>query len=837
MYRSFLLFCIVLSFLDINAQSLSGLTGIRDTSYTIVGEYRKNSKAFPFIRPAERLFSSGVKIDSNITYCAQNGKATTLDVFYPAAPSSQLLKTIILIHGGGWRSGDRSMHYPLAERLAALGYVCVLPSYRLSTEALYPAAIQDVKTAIRWTKANGGRYQIDTSAIAIAGHSAGGQLAALAGVTHRTKLFETHECYPAVSASVQAIIDMDGILAFLHKESGEGDDSKRISAGTYWFGYSKTEKPALWKEASALTHVGPETPPVLFMNSMVDRMHAGQSDFIKVLDKHHIYSEVKQFKQAPHSFLLFSPWVDSTVAAIDGFMRRVFPQTTARPFVSEVWRADQADGTYRNPVLHADYSDPDAIRVGEDYYLVASSFANTPGLPILHSTDLVNWALLGHALPRNIPDSHFRKVQHGGGVWAPSIRYHNGTFYIYYPDPDFGIYMIQSKNIKGPWSSPVLVEAGSGIIDPCPFWDDDGKGYLAHAYAGSRAGIKSLLIIKEMNAEGTKTITSGRIVFDGHAEDPTVEGPKIYKRNGYYYIFAPAGGVQTGWQLVLRSKHIYGPYERRVVLDQGATEINGPHQGAWVDTKSGESWFLHFQDKYAYGRVVHLQPMQWVNDWPVIGVDPDGDGKGKPVLSYKKPTVSTRSPIVTPLDSDEFNDHKLGLQWQWNANGEVHWAFPYEGMLRMYAQPFAENEHGLYDAPNLLLQKFPAETFTATARYRFNPKKDGERIGLMVFGEKYAYLALEKKGEQFELRYNLQKDPLAILNSGEIFFQVTVDKGAVCKFSYSIDGNTFIPTAESFKAIPGKWIGAKVGLFCISKNKNNDPGYVDVDWFRITKNK
>ncbi|RYE04898.1 MAG: glycosyl hydrolase 43 family protein, partial [Sphingobacteriales bacterium] len=331
--------------------------------------------------------------------------------------------------------------------------------------------------------------------------------------------------------------------------------------------------------------------------------------------------------------------------------------------------------TYKNPVLYADYSDPDAIRVGEDYYLISSSFDAVPGLPILHSKDLVNWRLIGHALKRQVPLKHFQKTQHGNGVWAPSIRYRKGEFYIYYPDPDFGIYLTKSKSITGPWSDPILVAEGEGLIDPCPLWDDNGQVYLAYAFAGSRAGIKSVIAVKELNTHGTAALDEGTIVYDGHEIDPTIEGPKFYKRNGYYYIFAPSGGVSTGWQLVLRSKNIYGPYERKVVMAQGKSTVNGPHQGAWVDTKGGEDWFLHFQDKEAYGRVVHLQPMKWVKDWPVIGVDEDGDGSGDPVMQYKKPAVGKAYPLETPPESDEFNDNKMGLQWQWQSNPQANWSF------------------------------------------------------------------------------------------------------------------------------------------------------------------
>jgi len=326
------------------------------------------------------------------------------------------------------------------------------------------------------------------------------------------------------------------------------------------------------------------------------------------------------------------------------------------PSISKVWVADNGNGTYKNPIINADYSDPDAIRVGNDFYLVSSSFEDVPGLPILHSKDLVNWTIIGHALLRQPPFQHFSIPRHGDGVWAPAIRFHKGEFYIYYPDPDYGIYLTNAKNAAGPWSDPILVYSGKGLIDPCPLWDDDGKVYLVHAFAGSRAGIKSIIVVNKLNTEGTKLIDAGKIVYDGHQKDPTIEGPKFYKRNGYYYIFAPAGGVSTGWQLVLRSKNIYGPYERRVVMHQGSTSINGPHQGAWVTTQTGENWFLHFQDKGPYGRVVHLEPMTWKNNWPIIGVQKNGDSIGEPVMVYKKPKP----------DKPELNRKTFNFPILWN---------------------------------------------------------------------------------------------------------------------------------------------------------------------------
>jgi beta-xylosidase len=521
-------------------------------------------------------------------------------------------------------------------------------------------------------------------------------------------------------------------------------------------------------------------------------------------------------------------------------------KVAAQESISKIWVADNGDGTYKNPIINADYSDPDAIRVGDDYYMISSSFTHIPGLPILHSKDLVNWTIIGHVLKKQPPYDVYDKVQHGAGVWAPSIRYHNNEFYIYYPDPDFGIYLVKAKNILGPWSEPLLIEAGKGLIDPCPLWDDNGKTYLVHAYAGSRAGIKSIIVVNEMNKEGTKIIGNGVMVYDGHESDPTIEGPKFYKRNGYYYIFAPAGGVSTGWQTILRSKNVYGPYERKVVMDQGSTTINGPHQGAWVTTQTGEDWFLHFQDKDTYGRVVHLQPMKWINDWPVIGIDKDGDGKGEPVLTYKKPNVGKQYRKSTVQDSDEFNETKFGLQWQWQANPKEGWAFPSSnGSLRMFSVYQPDSIRSAWDYPNILAQKFPAEDFSATAKLDFNPRHENERFGLVIRGSDYAFISLQKKKDRVYVTYNQcqQADKggaesetlIRQVSNKIIYLRVNVSNGAICRFSFSEDGINYTAIEKAFTAKPGRWVGAKIGLFCTRTNITNDAGFADVDWIRFEK--
>lgn len=510
------------------------------------------------------------------------------------------------------------------------------------------------------------------------------------------------------------------------------------------------------------------------------------------------------------------------------------------------WMADLGDGTYKNPVLYADYSDPDVVRVGDDYWMTASSFNCVPGLPILHSTDLVNWELVGHALRELVPHDHFDRPAHGDGVWAPSIRYHAGCFYIYWGDPDFGICMVKSEDPRGEWSKPHLVKGGKGMIDPCPLWDDDGRAYLVHGWAGSRAGFKSILSVAELSPDGEQLIGEEILIFDGHDQHPTVEGPKFYKRNGYYYVFAPAGGVKPGCQLVLRSRSPYGPYECRKVLHQGNSSIPGPHQGGWVEDRAGDAWFLHFVDRYAYGRVVHLQPMAWTDDdWCTMGVDRNGDGVGEPVERFRKPAGESNR--MAPVTSDDFTGCRLAPQWQWHANPQTGWCFlnPSEGSLRLYCQ-LHEGVHNLWELPNLLLQKIAAPEPVYTAHVRFRGAYDGDRAGVVMMGMDYATLGIERRGEQNFLvqRVNLGADRggreeicgEVHLAADELWLRCKIeqewnDDGSprmVCRFLYSLNGKRFEPLGEEFVAKEGRWIGAKIGFYATAALRKNDGGWIDL---------
>ena len=507
------------------------------------------------------------------------------------------------------------------------------------------------------------------------------------------------------------------------------------------------------------------------------------------------------------------------------------------------WQPDLGNGWYKNPIIHADYSDPDVIRVGDMFYMTSSSFNSAPGLPLLQSQDMINWELVGHALPQQIPLDIFARPQHGKGVWAPCLRYHDGKFWIFYPDPDFGIHVITAEKFSGPWSEPYLLLAGKGIIDPTPLWDDDGQAYLLHAWAKSRAGINNILTLRLMSPDA-KTILDehGKTIIDGNKipNYKTLEGPKFYKYKGYYYVFAPAGGVETGWQSVFRSKTIHGPYEDKIVMGQGKSSINGPHQGAWVQAVDGSDWFFHFQDKRAYGRIVHLQPMHWLNDWPVIGEDKNNTGVGEPVTQYQKP-VAGNFAIKNPAAGDEFSSPNLGFQWQWNANWKSDWysLSEHKNHLRLFAvkdESYLQHKN-LWDTPSLLLQKLPAERFVVTAAFDTGNLQASDTAGLIMYGLDYQWIGLH--GQQLVLvrcekaESNCEEQALAKIDITQknIQLRMTVSEGGKTQFSYSTNGKSFINLGALFTASMGRWVGAQMGLFCVGEDGKS---FIDVDYFRVT---
>ena len=505
--------------------------------------------------------------------------------------------------------------------------------------------------------------------------------------------------------------------------------------------------------------------------------------------------------------------------------------------VQPVWAqtldwGDQGNGTYKNPVLNADYSDPDVIRVGDKYYMVASDF-HFVGMQVLESDDMVNWQIIGQIYDRFDLPGWDENKHYAGGSWAPSIRWHDGRFYVFFCTPEEGLFMSSAEDARGPWTPLHCLKAVPKWEDPCPLWDDDGKAYLGRSQHGAGP-----IIVHKMSPDGKTLLDEGVTVYTG----PVAEGTKWLKRNGYYYLIIPEGGVGTGWQTVLRSKNVYGPYEKRVVLEQGSTNVNGPHQGALVDTPEGTWWFYHFQETPALGRVVHLQPARWKDDWPLMGVDIDGNGIGEPVAVWQKPgdqgdrsLISLASPRIKrpvpliPQTSDDFNSERLGLQWQWCHNpANDYWSLTErKGWLTLHALPSPD----LKNARNMLTQKAMGYCGEATTLMDCRQIKNGTYAGLLCIGREYRGIGVCADG--IYLEDNGQREVIVRKKPGKVYLRIALNVITnQHQFYYSLDGKRYQPVGTPFEMHNGNWKGFRIGLYCYG-----DSGTAQFDHFdyQITK--
>lgn len=490
---------------------------------------------------------------------------------------------------------------------------------------------------------------------------------------------------------------------------------------------------------------------------------------------------------------------------------------------------DQENGTYINPILNADFSDPDAIRVGEKYYMVASDFHFT-GMQILESDDLVNWRYVSQIYDRFDLPGWDTNEMYAKGSWAPSIRYHEGRFYVFFCTPAEGLFMTSAPAAEGPWEKLTLVHAGTGRgwEDPCPFWDEDGQAYLGRSQVGAGP-----IIVHKMSPDGKRLLDEGVTVYEG----PVAEGTKIHKMNGWYYFSIPEGGVEKGNQVVLRSASIYGPFDKRVVLETGSTDINGPHQGALVDTPDGDWYFMHFQHTPVLGRVVHLQPVHWADGWPVIGTDIDRNGIGEPVYCWKMPESTGALGAhgeFKPATSDDFSSSKLGVQWQFNHN-------PVNSAWSLVEKPGKLSLHALRSesflkAHNTLTQKFIGNSGMISVVLDGSSLTDGQKAGLALMGKGNRLLGLKMENGRKMLFIEEADGTVAFeepYKGKTVVLRVDFDfEEKECQFSYSTDGKAFKKAGGTFMTLYANWKGARPALF--SYNVIKDGGTAVFDDFRYT---
>jgi beta-xylosidase len=485
------------------------------------------------------------------------------------------------------------------------------------------------------------------------------------------------------------------------------------------------------------------------------------------------------------------------------------------------------------------------IRWGRDYYLVASSFHFSPGLPVLRSRDLVHWTIAGHVLKRldfapeydmtppfTLTDAGGRTgpgLRYAGGPWAPAIRRHAGRFYVFWPTPQEGIFMATASRPEGPWSAPVKVIAGPGLEDPCPFWDEDGSAWLVHSRTGAGP-----LILHRMSADGTRVLDEGRVIVQDPKALPVLEGPKVYRRQGWIYIFAPFGGVETGSEVVLRSRSIRGPYESRVVLEKGATAVQGPHQGAYVETPGGQGWFLHFNSTGAFGRILYLEPVAWKDGWPVIGDPIPGKISGQPVARHAAPEGAPGAERLRLQDSDEFDRPALGPQWEWNHNPDDRgWSLSTRpGYLRLVAQP----SDNLVTARNTLTQILVGPAMTFTARIDVAHMGEGQRAGLSMFGIRPSWIGLVRQnGETHIANASAGAETLGPVTPGPfVELRAEVGPDQVAHYSFRLGGGSFQSFGEPSPLRFAWWKGARPALFSFTKPGATGPaGWIDVDWVHV----
>jgi beta-xylosidase len=499
--------------------------------------------------------------------------------------------------------------------------------------------------------------------------------------------------------------------------------------------------------------------------------------------------------------------------------------------------SDNGDGTYTNPVIASDFPDPDVIRVDSTYYMVNTTMFIFPGVTILKSYDLVNWQYCCNAVQRFDFSPCYDLDgcnRYGHGQWATSLKYHDGKYYLLFITLNEGGFLCTASKPEGPWKIKHLPK---GFYDPGLFFDDDGRIYVAHGY--------NKIYVTELDTNFAP-IGPDSLVFTGDIRHG-LEGTHVYRINGYYYLYSTYGGLD-GFQAALRSKNIFGPYEEKVVISDTTHGVNyGIHQGALVETQTGEWWTMLFVDNGAFGRFPSLQPVTWENGWPMVGVN------GKAVVTYKKPNVGREYPVITLPTSDEFDSSGLGMQWGWNHNSDpTKWSLTERsGYLRLNTVRVVDS---LPKAVNTLTQRmfaYYSDTLASVASTKmdFGHMREGDVAGLAIFQDPYAYIGIKKvNGQNYIVMVNNGKTIDSLAVEGEtIYLRASAIHGSGAaqyydrnvapgtgdaSFSYSLDNRTFVKIGDvlHMKFNLRIFTGNKFCLFNYATLSTG--GYVDFDWFR-----
>ncbi len=505
--------------------------------------------------------------------------------------------------------------------------------------------------------------------------------------------------------------------------------------------------------------------------------------------------------------------------------------------LAQKMHSDNGDGTYTNPVIAADFPDPDVILVDSTYYMVNTTMFTFPGVPILKSYDLVNWQYCCNAVPRFDFSPCYDLDgcnRYGHGQWATSLKFHNGKFYLLFITLQEGGFLCTANKPEGPWQVRKLPK---GFYDPGLFFDDDGRIYVAHGYSN----INITELDTNFAPKGNDSLVYAGDIRRG------LEGTHVYRINGYYYMYSTYGGLD-GIQVALRSKNIYGPYQQKVAIYDTTHGINfGIHQGALIKTQTGEWWTMLFVDSGPFGRFPSLQPVTWLDGWPMVGVD------GKAVVTDRKPNVGRQYPAMILPTSDEFDVAVLGMQWGWNHNPDPkNWSLSENpGYLRLRTVSVVDS---LPKARNTLTQRMfayysDALVSIASAKMDISHMKEGDIAGLAVFQDPYACVEIRRAGgKNYVVMANNGKTvDSSALGVSTIYLRASAVYGSgaahyfdgkaapgtgTASFSYSLDN-------RSFKTI-GNELHMRFNLRIFTGNKfclfnyatSETGGYVDVDWFR-----